>query len=83
MYLFKKGDDEYILFAELAKADSSTLIGNSIKAIINSCGSKDDFDWLVAQLKDYLIDAREGLELIVGNKACDLMNVYKPFKNAR
>lgn len=81
MNLFREGDDGYQLFMELTNADSSTLVGHSIKIIINSCESKDDFDWLVTQLKDYVAHKKESFVTIVGEDACDLIRIYKPFQN--
>jgi hypothetical protein len=71
MNLFEKDDNGHKLFAALEKADSSTLIGHSIKSIINSCESKDDFDWLVTQLKDYAADTKDTFITVVGKEASD------------
>ena len=83
MNLFREDDDRYKLFAQLSKADSSTFLGHSIISIVNSCESAYDFDWLVTQLKDYVMDAdtRTNFIHIVGIEVCDLINNYKPFKN--
>jgi hypothetical protein len=81
MILFKKEDSAYLLLTVLSNADSSTFLGHSITAVIDKCKCKDDFDWLITQLKDYVKDSRENLARAVGNEACDLIDKYKPFVN--
>lgn len=79
MICLEKEDNGYKLFKILSKADSSNFLGHSITMVINNGNSKDDFDWLITQLKDYVTDSRENLLIAVGEEGCDLIEKYRPF----
>jgi hypothetical protein len=79
MDIFQKNDSEYPFFSELSKADRNNFPGYSIDTVVSNCTSKEDFAWLITQLKDYANDTPGELSKVIGKKGIDLLNSYKSF----
>jgi hypothetical protein len=77
MWTLEQNTETLLLFDALANAREGGLLGHSIGVAARNCQSKEDFDKLVSQLKDYVYDCKVSLCSVLGSNVCKMIQEYK------